>query len=105
MPPKRPRTLARAALRDVQKLAEARVKLAALEVGGSPERPLEVASASLVEPRALQHTCLACEGPLELVDHRVRHEASGLVREVVAQCKRCTKRRTLWLRVAPPQLH
>jgi hypothetical protein len=105
MPPKRPRTLAREAARDAQKLTEAKAKLAAIEAGGCPERPIEVASASLVEPRALHFACLACDGALELVDHRVRHEGSALLRELVVQCKRCSRRRTVWVRVVQVKLH
>jgi hypothetical protein len=105
MAPKRPRTLARAAARDARKLVEAKTELAALEIGGSLERPLEVASASLVEARALAGGCLACEGALEVADHRVHHAGAALVREVVVHCRRCSRRRGVWVRVAVARAH
>jgi uncharacterized protein with PIN domain len=105
MAPKRKRAVLREAAREAEKLLAAREKLAALEEGGSAARPIAVASASLVEPRALATRCLACEGALELVDHRAVHHGSALVREVVARCRACGRARTQWLRVAPPQLH
>ena len=43
---KRSRTERREREREAKKLAEARVKLAALEPGGAPDRPVEVTSAS-----------------------------------------------------------
>lgn len=105
MPPKRTRTLAREAAREAKKLLEAKEKLASLEAGGSLERPLEVTSASLVEARALAGGCLACEGTLEVADHRVHHAGAVLVREVVVQCRRCSRRRGVWVRVVVPQAH
>ncbi len=105
MAPKRPRTLAREAVREAKKLVEAREKLAALEPGGAIERPLAVPSASLVEARAIATGCLACDGTLEVVDHRAHHAGTALVREVVVQCRRCSRRRGVWLRVAPATLH
>jgi len=105
MAPKRKRTVLREAERGAAKLLAAREKLAALEEGGSTDRPIAVPSASLVEPRALATRCLACEGALELVEHRAVHAGGTLVREVVARCRTCGRARTQWLRVLPSQLH
>ena len=67
---KRERSKRREVMRDLEKLAATREKLAALEPGGGPERPLEVSSASQVEVRATGLACLRCDGALRLVEHR-----------------------------------
>ncbi len=105
MASKRPRTLRREADRETEALIAAKEKLATLEAGGTEERPLAVESASLVEPRALRERCLACDSAVDLVDHRAVHVRGTLVREVVVKCKRCARRRALWIRVAVPQVH
>lgn len=99
---KRERTKRREALRDLEKLAEAREKLAALEPGGAPERPIEVSSASQVEVRATALPCLRCDGALRLVEHRsLVHPRAGALREVELSCRVCGARRLVWLRVGP----
>ncbi|MBX7197522.1 MAG: hypothetical protein K1X94_36085 [Sandaracinaceae bacterium] len=95
---KRPRAERRQNDRDVAKLVEARTKLARLEAGGDPARPIEVPSASVIEVRALTHRCLACDGELRVHEHRAAHD----LREVELACKRCGRRRVLWLRVSLP---
>lgn len=95
---KRPRTERRQNDRDVAKLIEAREKLASLESGGTPARPIEVPGASVIEVRALTHRCLACDGELRVHEHRAQHD----LRELELACKRCGRRRTLWFRVSLP---
>ena len=65
---------------------------------GDPARPIEVPSASVIEVRALTHRCLACDGELRVHEHRAAHD----LREVELACKRCGRRRVLWLRVSLP---
>lgn len=96
---KRARTERRQLDRDVAKLIEAREKLARLEAGGEPSRPIEVPSASVVETRALDaRRCLACEGALRVHEHRAARD----LREVELACKQCGRRRILWFRVSLP---
>lgn len=95
---KRARTERRQLDRDVAKLIAAREKLAALEAGGDPARPIEVPSASVVEVRALTQRCLACDGELRVHEHRAARD----LREVELACKSCARRRTLWFRVSLP---
>jgi hypothetical protein len=95
---KRPRTARREQERALEKLAEARVKLARLEAGGDPARPLEVESASVIELRAESQRCLRCDGELRVHEHRAGHA----VREVELRCKRCGAPRLLWFRVRAP---
>jgi len=97
---KRERTSRREAARDQDKLAEARGKLAALEVGGSPERPDEVDSASQIEGRAEMLTCHRCEHALKVQEHRaLHHHASGSVRELALICPQCGAKRRAYYRV------
>ena len=61
MAKKRPRTERRERERALDKLARDREKLARLELGGSAERPIELESASQVEPHARSLRCTRCE--------------------------------------------
>jgi len=103
--PARARTLRRAAQNDVRKLGQ---KLDRLEVelpGGSPARPVAVASASVVEVRARAERCLACEGELIIRAHEAERGAPaghGQLRRVDLACASCRRPRSLWLRIEPP---
>ena len=77
------------------KLAEARLKLARLEPGGTPERPIEVTSASVVEPHALGLPCAACGDPTRLDEH----SATGGLRVAHVRCTRCGVRREIFFRI------
>lgn len=92
---KRARTERRKMDRDREKLADAREQLARISPGGSPERPLVVESASVVEPRALALGCARCGGELRLEDHAA---VQGL-RRVRARCRPCGAVREVWLRL------
>ena len=84
--------------RDLAKLADAKEKLARLEPGGEPSRPIEVPSASVIELRAESYRCARCDGELRVHEHRAGHG----VREVELRCKGCGTRRVLWFRVTAP---
>jgi hypothetical protein len=99
---KRPRTARREATRALEKLAEARAKLARMEPGGDPARPIEVASASVVEGRAESHACSRCDGALRVHEHRTASGPRGTLREVELRCKRCGTPRILWFHVTAP---
>jgi hypothetical protein len=98
---KRSRTLLRALSRQAEKLAEKREKLARLEPGGSPERPLEIPSASVVEARAEREPCFACDKPVRCTEHRVQ----GGLRVAVVTCRECGRERTHYFRLASPTLN
>lgn len=103
MKKKRERTARREAERDLHQLAEARSKLASLEAGGSPERPLEVDSASQIEGRAEALPCFRCEHALKITEHRaLHHPSSGSVRELLLSCPRCGTKRRAYFRVRAP---
>lgn len=100
MTKKRDRTSRREAERAAEKLADARVKLALLEQGGSAERPIRVDSASQIELRVESMRCPRCEGELRVHEHVARVVAGHALRMVDARCKRCGHRREVWLVIA-----
>jgi hypothetical protein len=93
---KRARTGRREAAREAAKLARARMKLAALEPGGAPERPIEIASASVVEPHAASLPCAACGASGVRVEE---HAAEEGLRVAHVRCARCGASRPLWFRI------
>ncbi|WP_146652089.1 hypothetical protein [Labilithrix luteola] len=103
---KRSRTERREAARDAAKLAKARMRLAALEAGGSAERPIEVTSASIVEPHASSLPCPACGAPGVRVEEHVAVTVPGdageeprRLRVARVVCPRCGTRRDVFFRI------
>ena len=101
----RPRTSARARARKQERLVEDREKLALLEPGGSPERPLEVRSASVVEARAEAEECMRCDVSMRCEEHTTRETPTGLLRVAKLRCPRCGARRDLYLRIVESHLN
>lgn len=99
--PKKPsdRAARRAAERAAEKLFAAREKLARLEPGGSPDNPIEVPSASVIEPRASAMPCLRCEGETRVVEHEATTVGEGRGRVVRTRCVRCGARREVCFRI------
>lgn len=87
--PKRDRTVRREAERDAKKALNDRLALARLEPGGAPTRPIEVVSASLVEPTARAIPCPACGGSVRLVDHTAETIEGKRLRVAKVDCARC----------------
>lgn len=73
-----------------------------LEPGGSPERPLDVATAALVEPKARSVACPRCETPFDVASHEAHNDTHGRLREVRLTCRTCALERTQWFRIVPP---
>lgn len=96
MTKKRARTERRERERALAKLAHARTRLAALEAGGAPERPIEVASASVVEVHAASLPCAACG---ELGVRVEEHVAEQGLRAARVRCPRCGYARSVWFRL------
>lgn len=99
---KRSRTERREREREAKKLAEARVKLAALEPGGAPDRPVEVTSASVIEPHAASMPCAACGELAVRVDEHVAVTVGTderRLRVVRARCARCGYKRDVYFRI------
>jgi hypothetical protein len=93
---KRTRTERRQSERETKKLADAREKLALVSEGGSPERPLVVESASIVEARASALGCARCGNETRIAEH----DAVKGLRRIRAICKRCGAMRETWLVIA-----
>jgi hypothetical protein len=101
---KRARTERRALERRLEKLAEARRKLIALEPGGTPERPIDVSSAAIVEPRAESFACPDCEGPMRTQEHVALGSAVARVRAVMLRCRSCSASLRVYFRIVTPLL-
>lgn len=100
--PPRPRRQRREQERTLRKQVREREELAAQLPGGSAERPIEVAAASVIEGKARATLCIQCEGDLELRGDRAVSTARGVLREIALACRRCHTPRTLWFRIVPP---
>lgn len=107
---KRARTERREAQRAAVKLAEARAKLARLEAGGAPDRPIEVTSASVVEVHAAGLPCVACGAEGTRVEEHVAitaddegggpsRGAARHLRIARLRCPRCGVRREVYFRI------
>lgn len=97
--PKSARTERREAERAGVKLAKARLELAHREVGGSPDRPIEVVSASVVEPHAAGLPCAVCDAPTRVLEH-VAVSTPRALRVVRVRCTRCSVEREIYFRLA-----
>ncbi len=103
--PKRARTVARASERTAKRLLNDRERLFAFQDGASAEHPLNVSSASLVEPRARGIACPRCEGELDLVAHDAASVEGVRLRRVSLTCRRCAHPRSLWFRIVGDAVH
>ena len=97
--PVRARSLRRSLERSEDKLAHARRRLIALEPGGSPERPIEVSSAAVIEARAESVVCPDCSGELRIAEHRAEALQDALLRVVQLKCRRCGAPLTLFFHI------
>lgn len=100
--PKRPRSARRADAKRSARIARDREKLWRLEPGGTPERPLEVETASLVEPRATDRRCPGCSGALHVEEHRAERREGRRLRVVRLICRSCGARPELFLAIHEP---
>ena len=88
----------RAAVRRVERLAEELP-------GGTPERPIEVATSSVIELQARGTPCPQCAGELEIKADRAESTPRGVLRALDLVCRRCHAPRTLWFRIGAPGLN
>jgi hypothetical protein len=95
----RPRAQRREGERALAKLKDARQRLFELEVGGAPERPLPVVSATVVETHAESVPCPRCNGKHEVVEHVAVTVAGIRLREARLRCRQCGTSRSLWFRI------
>jgi hypothetical protein len=97
----RARTQRREAGRTLSKLQAAREKLFHLDPGGSPERPLDVSSAAVVETHAESVPCPRCEGKHDVLEHVALTRDEARLREARLRCRQCGSLRSLWFRIRP----
>lgn len=95
----RSRTKLREAARSLQKLRAARERLLALEPGGSPERPVLVVSAAVVETHAESVPCPRCNNKHEVTEHLAVTVDGSRLREARLRCRQCGSTRSLWFRI------
>ena len=105
MPPKkkpeRARTARRAADRELDRVREAATKLYALEAGGSPEHPIELASPAQVEIEAESRRCPRCDGALRCEAHEVALHDGLRLRKARLVCRSCGARWDRYFRIGP----
>lgn len=95
----RDRTLRRVDERAHRSLADDRERLFQLEPGGTPGRPIEVGSASVVETHALSMPCPRCDGTHDLAEHVAITVDGVRLREVRLVCRQCGSRRSVFFRL------
>ncbi len=96
----RARTVRRANDREIEKLRDARAKLASVEVGGSPGRPREVTSAAVIEGQARSLGCArGCEGEARIEEHTAETIDGDRLRVVTTECPRCGAKRRVYFRL------
>jgi DNA-directed RNA polymerase subunit RPC12/RpoP len=100
-----PRAVRREAERSALKLARDRERLAALEAGGSPERPIELASASQVEGTARSTPCARCGGEVRVEEHLAETIGGARLRVVHVACPACGYKRPMYFRLGGPLLN
>jgi hypothetical protein len=99
--PPRPRRQQREQQRALRKTVRQLERLAAELPGGAPERPIDVASASVVATKARAIACVQCEAAeMELRGDRATSTARGVLRELAMVCRQCHTARAVWFRVA-----
>lgn len=101
----RPRTIARNLEREQRKLLQDKLALAALTDGGSPRRPIDVESASVIETRAANFPCVACDNSCHVLEHKALVDQGERLRKVAVGCTRCGTRRHLYFRVVGSMLN
>jgi len=104
-PKRSDRTLRREQERAKDRLKEDRERLFTLEPGGNPERPLEAASAAVIESHALSVRCPQCGANHELVEHLAQVRNGVRLRETKLRCRQCGSPRSLWFKIVGPSLN
>ena len=99
--PPRPRRQQREQQRTLRKTVRQLERLAAELPGGSPEQPIDVPSASVVETKARAISCVQCEAvEMEIRGDHATSTTRGVLRELAMVCRRCHAARAIWFRVA-----
>jgi endogenous inhibitor of DNA gyrase (YacG/DUF329 family) len=78
-----------------------RQRLAALEPGGTPRRPIEVVTAALVEPKARALPCAVCGEAVRVDEHAARTIDGVPLRLAHVSCPMCGHSRVVYFVVRP----
>jgi hypothetical protein len=100
--PLRTRTIKRRARAANDRWVQAKRRLYDLEPGGLPERPIDVPTPALVEPKAKSLSCPRCDAFFVVDQHAAHTDGYGRLREAKLLCKACGERRSLWFRIVSP---
>ncbi len=98
-PKRSARSVRREQERAVVRLQDERERLFALEPGGNPSRPIETASAAVIDSHATSVPCPRCGGSLELVEHAATVHDGVRLREAKLRCRQCGSARSLWFKI------
>jgi hypothetical protein len=101
MTKERPRSQRRVRERMAQRLVRDRQKLALLSPGGTPERPIDVVSTSVIAVRARATPCPLCDGALRLDEESAGNRGGKLLHAAHVTCTSCGIARQLWFHVSP----
>ena len=85
-------------MRSMTKREAAAEQLATLSRGGSPNRPIRVASSSVIESRAKALPCPHCGGEYRIHEHT---RPVPELRRLDVACRHCSTPRTLWFAIVP----
>jgi len=99
------RAARRARAREQTQLVRDLEKLARLEPGGAPDRPLAVESAAQVEVMATSRPCPLCQGSVRLVEHAAETVDGVRLRVARIACTLCGVPRARYFRLAESALH
>ncbi len=80
--------------------ARARLLLAKRETGGSEDRPIEVTSASVIEPQARSMPCVVCGSEVRVGEHTAENIKGHRVRRVNVKCVQCGVTRDVFFQVS-----
>ena len=94
-----PNAARRAHTRHEEKVGRVRERLARLSPGGEPTRPLDVPSASVIEPQARSMPCPKCLGSCTVVEHAAETREGTRLRIAHMICKGCSGRRAIYFRI------
>jgi hypothetical protein len=79
---------------------ETELAAAAAELpGGTAATAVVVVSSSQIEPQLGRFTCLACDAPMDLEQHRATTEDGIAVRALDLACRQCGGPRTAYFRI------
>ncbi len=77
-------------------------RLAGLEPGGAPDRPIEVEAPPVVDIMAEQRPCPLCQGSLHLLEHAAETIEGERLRVARVKCTTCGSAREIYFRLSLP---